>query len=299
MGGNVFSGMTEPISISDIGITLSKFEDEIYNVFPEFKRHKFFKLGSTGKKPFSGDIDLGVNKKVLDTISYPEDEIMEMFNKFKKRARTATDEQLIQRAKLTYISNKLSDAGMHVSDKSAGSGSLFFEFPQYHAMGLRYKKNVQVDLNFGDPDWLKFTYHSAGNEGGNIKGLHRTQLILHMFAYKGYVMSHNYGVKHKNTQEIMATTPAEAIDLLKKLYKMELDERILSSYKQLFIQLKSWLNTEEIHGILDIYLKTLDSTRCDVPSNLHEYWIEHKDRLGLTGKYLPENSKLIYKINQL
>jgi hypothetical protein len=39
-------------------------------------------------------------------------------------------------------------------------------------------------------------------------------------------------------------------------------------------------------------LKILDSTRADIPLNLQKYWIENQDRLGLKGKFLPDNSNL-------
>jgi hypothetical protein len=44
--------------------------------------------------------------------------------------------------------------------------------------------------------------------------------------------------------------------------------------------------------MLDTYFKILDSTRADIPDNLQEEWIGRKDRLVLSGKFLPENSKL-------
>ena len=56
--------------------------------------------------------------------------------------------------------------------------------------------------------------------------------------------------------------------------------------------LKKNLANDDLHGIYDKYLKILDSTRADIPEDLQQYWIENKDRLGLKGKYLPDDSKL-------
>jgi hypothetical protein len=44
--------------------------------------------------------------------------------------------------------------------------------------------------------------------------------------------------------------------------------------------------------LLDIYFKILDSTRADIPDDLQEEWLLRKDRLGLTGKFLPDTSAL-------
>jgi hypothetical protein len=57
--------------------------------------------------------------------------------------------------------------------------------------------------------------------------------------------------------------------------------------------MKKSLPTEEYNNIMDRYLKILDSTRADIPENLQQYWIDNQDRLGLKGKFLPDNSALI------
>ena len=49
----------------------------------------------------------------------------------------------------------------------------------------------------------------------------------------------------------------------------------------------------DFENIIDRYLKILDSTRADIPENLQQYWIDNQDRLGLKGKFLPDNSNLI------
>ena len=178
------------------------------------------------------------------------------------------------------------------NDKSSGAGTMFTQINQIdHETGKENGKTVQLDCNFGDVEWLKFAYYSDSYEG-NVKGLHRTQLMLHMFAYKDYIFAHGNGVKNKTTQEQVANKPAEAIELLNKLYNFKLDEKTLQNYHKLQEFLKKHLSEKDLHGIYDIYLKTLDSTRCDIPEDLQQYWVENQDRLGLTGKFLPEDSKL-------
>jgi glycosyltransferase involved in cell wall biosynthesis len=57
------------------------------------------------------------------------------------------------------------------------------------------------------------------------------------------------------------------------------------------------ISQEKYNQVLDIYLKILDSTRADIPTDLQDYWIKNQDRLGLKGKFLPDNSSLTkYKV---
>lgn len=44
--------------------------------------------------------------------------------------------------------------------------------------------------------------------------------------------------------------------------------------------------------MIDIYLKILDSTRADIPDDLQVEWKKRRAKLGLTGKFLPDNSAL-------
>lgn len=299
MGGHVFEIKSSSIKKEHIETTLDEFLNELERIFPNYTdcRINSIVLGSAGKKDISGDIDLGFDEKYLENLSIwniNKEHVDELFAKFKKRARTATDHQLMKRAVITAIAEKINDTSNLIKTdlKQSGSGVLYCQFPQYDE---QYRENgllVQIDINFGKLEWLKFAYYSDAYEG-NIKGLHRTQLMLHMFANKGYVFSHNYGVKNKETQEIVVTTPQEAIDFLNKLYNIKLDEDILRNYNRLQKYLRTQLSKSELNNIYDIYLKTLDSTRCDIPEDMQEYWIENQEKLGLTGKFLPETSNLI------
>jgi hypothetical protein len=42
----------------------------------------------------------------------------------------------------------------------------------------------------------------------------------------------------------------------------------------------------------DVYFKILDSTRADIPDDMQKSWLDKKDQLGLTGKFLPDESAL-------
>lgn len=298
MGGNVF-GTTASIKKENIKPTLLEFFRQFKAVFP--KAEPFFRemktLGSVGKKDVSGDIDLALSEKSFDNVEdwgLDREHIMQLFQAFKKRSRTATDDLLMKRSVIVAIAEIIqnSDTDITVDMKGSGAGTLFLMFPQYDSTGKQLEDNVQIDINVGDVDWLEFAYYS-NTYSGNVKGLHRTQLMLAMFSNKGYTFSHNYGVKSKESQEIVANNPQQAIELLNKEYGLNLDRETLGDYFKLKETLEAGISPEELNKIYDIYLKILDSTRADIPEDLQSYWIENQDRLGLKGKFLPDNSNLI------
>lgn len=297
MGGNIFNS-TASIKKEHIKPTLLEFLKQFKQIFP--KAEPYFRemktLGSVGKKDFSGDIDLALSGKSFDNIEdwgLDKEYVNKLFEGFKKRSRTSTDDQLMKRAVIVAIAQKIENSNLDilVDTKGSGSGALFLAFPQYDEQGEETGDNVQIDINVGDVDWLEFAYYSTSYKG-NVKGLHRTQLMLAMFSNIGYTFSHNYGVKDKETQEIVATNPQQAIDLLNREYNLNLDRGSISDYFQLIEELETGLQPEELRKILDIYIKILDSTRADIPEDLQSYWIKHQERLGLKGKFLPDDSNL-------
>ena len=297
MGGNVF-GTTSGIKKEYIQSTLNRFINELCRIFPLRKEYLegYKVLGSAGKKEVSGDIDLALsNDLVKDSKSWgiSQTRVLEYYDKFAKRARTATHEQLMKRAFIVSIADIIKSESklIEVDTKGSSNGSLFCTFPQLNEKGERVGINVQIDINFGDLDWLEFAYYSDVYEG-NVKGLHRTQLMLSLFNYKGYIFSHNYGVKNKETQEIVTSNPEQAIKLLSNEYGVKFTKDILSNFFTLMSFIQNNLK-EDSNSIFDIYLKILDSTRCDIPDPLQSYWLDNRERLGLTGKFLPETSKLI------
>lgn len=301
-GGNVFE-QTEPIKKEHIQPTLANFFGEFKSIFPKAGVHfeKVRTLGSVGKKDYSGDIDLALSEESFDSIEewgLDETRVKELFEQFKKRAKTSTDKQLTKRAVIVAIAEKIQSVSKSilVDVKGSSAGSLFCRFPQYDETGKPVGTSVQIDINVGDVDWLTFAYHSATYKG-NVKGLHRTQLLVALFAHKGFTFSHNYGVKSKETQEIAAASPKDAIDLLNKLYGIRLNAETAGDYFTLIKEIKSKLSPEELSGVFDAYLKILDSTRADIPEDLQEYWIANQQRLNLKGKFLPDDSKLTkYKL---
>ena len=305
-GGNVF-GTTSPIKKEYIEPTLKELTRELSNIFKNKAKtfSTFEKLGSAGKKDLSGDIDLSYDVRNLVINSQPDlegwgldsAEFKATYDRIRKRARTATEAQSTVRAMLILIAEKINSSSniLQADPKSAGSNSVFLAFKQYDENGKALPDTVQVDINVGDPEWLRFSYYSNVYKGV-VKGLHRTQLVLALFTAKGKMFKHEQGVLDKETREVEATTPREAINLLNSIYtfKTPVDQEILNDYFKLSSFLKQNVTPEEFDNIMAIYLKILDVTGpyADIPEDLQPYWLENKEKLNLTGKRLPDNSNL-------
>jgi hypothetical protein len=305
-GGNVF-GTTSSIKKEYIQPTLKNFTTELNKIYPKVK-FDFNTLGSVGKKDESGDIDLALNvdhfmdkngTPLLSNWNIDANEFKAQYEKLKKRSRTSPDAQVKLKAMLELISTDIETKSNYIDtdSKAAGNGSIFCTFPQYNEKGeMLDDKSVQIDINVGNLDWLNFSYYSNTYKD-NVKGLHRTQLIAAMFRALGKTFSHGTGVKDKETGELVASNPQEALDVLNKGFNLNLSQDVLNDYFELMDVLKKQLPEEKLNKVLDTYLRVLDSTRADIPLDIQNYWIKNQDRLGLTGKFLPDSSNLVkYKI---
>tara|TARA_R110001592_G_scaffold202890_7_gene452571 strand:+ start:1219 stop:2172 length:954 start_codon:yes stop_codon:yes gene_type:complete len=310
MGGNVFKDKTSSIKREYINPTLNKYFKEMIKVFPNktalFSTKHMVPVGSVGKKAISGDIDLAIDyKSILDKdmsdASIKEwgidhDLVTARYEKIAKRARTATHTQLRMKAFLlelaVYINQQAHN--IYVDEKKVTNGNIFGLFPQYNSAGKKLDKGVQVDWMIGDMDWLTFSYYSSVYKG-NVKGLHRTQLMAAMFNSINLTFNHINGVKDKETGEVFASNPVQAIKVLNNgfKFKQELTKTILEDYFELQTFLNNNLTAYKLNEVINIYFKILDSTRADIPEALHSQWISNQSKLGLTGRFLPDNSKLI------
>jgi len=300
-GGNVF-GTTSSIKKEYIQPTLTKFVAELKRIYPKVD-FKFSTLGSVGKKDESGDIDLGMSvdqfmtkdgTPLLDSWDIDKAEFDALYEKIRKRTRSATETQSKLRAMLELIAIGIEKNSQFIDTdiKAAGGGSIFCMFPQFDKESKELpEKSVQIDINVGNLDWLNFSYYSNTYKD-NVKGLHRTQLMLAMFQALDMMFKHSTGVTSKATGETLATNPQEAINVLNKGYNLSLSQDILNDYFELMNALKKNLPKDKLNQILDTYLKILDSTRADIPFDIQDYWIANQDRLGLKGKFLPDDSKL-------
>lgn len=308
MGGNVFKDKTQNINITNIKPTVNEYFKELKRVFPQkniFNLSKFHYLGSAGKKDVSGDIDFGINTPdIVKDFSDEElkkwelvpEEIKEDFNKMKKRARTATDDEIMMKAVLKGIANKLNQSAPNIftDPKKVGPGSMFGLFPQFTPNKQDY--GVQMDWMVGDIDLLKFSYYSESYKG-NIKGLHRTQLMLAMFQGIDYSFSHTKGLTDKTSGLLITTKPSKMIQILNDKYNLNMSRDDINNYFTLFENVQK-LSHKEYNRVIDTYLSILDKTRTDIPENLQQEYIQKQKQLNLQGKFLPLNSKLKGKICQ-
>jgi hypothetical protein len=307
MGGNIFEN-TQPINKEDIEPTINQFKTKLNEVFPKID-FDFKLLGSTGRKSVSNDIDLALSEDIIfdkkrkvkyDVWEIDYKQYAIIYKKIRKRVRTATIKQSKIKALVEMISSKInnSNSGIITDPINSGSGSLFCCFPQY-SNNEELNKIVQIDINIGNLDWLLFSYYSEIYED-NIKGLHRTQLLVALFANKNRIFRHGSGIFNSETRKYEAKTPEEAIKLLNKLYINNVDRfnrTIVNNFFYLTSCIKFHFLNEECK-IYDIYLKILDSTKTDIPIMLQDYWIQNQERLNLRGKFLPKESKLYEWINR-
>tara|TARA_R110000744_G_scaffold62458_3_gene128871 strand:+ start:4504 stop:5508 length:1005 start_codon:yes stop_codon:yes gene_type:complete len=314
-GGNVFRNTdhdTEDINLENIEPTLKNFVGALSTIFPQRKStfinflNKENWLGSTGKKPKSGDVDLaysmgnfldGGNPK-LASWGINKEEFTTQYAKFAKRARTSTETQLKVKTMLHFIVLTINKAGtdLFASAKAIGGGALHLSYPVYNGQGEKSDKRAQFDIDSGDVEWLVFRYRSdspTNSKTNNVKGLHRGQLLLALFSVKGYTFGAIHGLVDKTTRKVVAPTPNDSIKLMNKEYGLELTADIVNNYEKLSPYLLQNLSTEDYDEVMTVYLKALDFTRADIPWDLQDYWIANQEKLGLKGKFLPADSKLI------
>jgi hypothetical protein len=303
-GGNIFGAATDRIRREHIAPTLQKYFIELKKVFPKapINPNDFHPVGSVGKKDTSGDIDLaidgtklfpnGVTSDSVQAWNINPEEFVMRFDQLQKRAKTSTKEQIAMKAVLQLISEYVNAhaPSIHMDEKKANPGNAFGMFPQYDEQGNNLGIGIQIDWMIGHLPWLLFSYKSIeyGKED-NVKGLHRTQLLLSMLQVKGFSFNHVKGVTDKKTNQVVANTPEEVLKLINSLYGSHLTADELDSYYELIDVAKADSNFDDI---MSVYLRILDKTRADIPYNLQEYWIEHQDHFGLTGKFLPDTSNL-------
>jgi hypothetical protein len=308
-GGNVFAGKTTSIKREHIEPTLNAYFAELKSIFPKkaglFNQQNFIPLGSVGKKAVSGDIDLGVSaselldKEMSDSAiaawGVDPKAVQAEFEALQKRARSSTPEQLRMKAFLKMLTLYINShaPSLYCDEKKVTDGNIFGLFPQIDDQGAHVGSGVQIDWMIGDLNWLKFSYHSAAYpEASNVKGLHRTQLMLSAFQVAGLSFSHIGGVKDKTTGEVIASDPDMALTVLGKRLGFKISQADAEDYYKLHKLLKANMKPEDYNTLLNTYFKILDSTRADIPDDLQDEWRKRKDSLGLTGKFLPDNSAL-------
>jgi hypothetical protein len=273
MGGNIFKNIATSIPKDRIEPTIKAYTKALGEIFP-MKAHSltFFEpVGSAGKKPISGDLDLAIDSThIARSFTSTElqkwgiewDDWNDLYGKIHKRSRTATYEMSKMRALLTLISAKIAENNIEVNDRVT-AGNIFTCFEQHNDNGPT-GEFVQIDWMVGDIDWLQWSYYSHGEI--NLKGLHRTQFLVALFSEIGYTFSHFSGIKKKKTSEWTITSPQDALELLSEHYGM-----VTHSQTQTFAQLHSWLlkaDSEAYFRVISRYREILRIQKENIPNVL-------------------------------
>lgn len=299
MGGNIFDS-TSSILKENIDPTLYNYFKLLSKNFPK-KQHIFndtiFSLvGSAKKKDESGDIDIAIDltniikdqsEQSVNDWNLHLDDVITLAYTYFKRSRTSTYDDCFNRAVLTLISQQLETVNIGTNIKKVTSSNIFTSFQQYNSEGP-INKWVQIDWMIGDKDLLMFSYFSK-NYDQNVKGLHRTQALLAMFNVLGYSFNHTKGLVNKSNDKHYI----KPNDILKQL-SLELNVDITQNMAEDYFVIHNIFKSSKYYDEwLDIYFKILDSTRCDIPVNIQSEWLDKKSLLGLTGKFLPDDSLLL------
>ena len=182
-GGNIFKDeqgtpVTQRINRDSVDPTLLWLE-KITGL-----NHTDMKLGSTGIKDTSGDLDVAIDASKVDK--------QELFDKL--------------------VAWKMKN---HPDDNTrqwvAKSGiSVHFKTP---INGNPNNGYVQTDLMFGNPDAMKFAFKGTG-DGTVYKGAHRAIMIASMAKARGFKWSPGKGLIDRETNELVTGAPDEVAEKL-------------------------------------------------------------------------------------
>jgi hypothetical protein len=319
-GGNVFKGeAVGPIPLEFIQPTLERYYEELARLFPEHSElfQTFEPVGSVGKKARSGDIDLAVDVPRLVPSKKIDDAMLQSWNldprawaetrqKFAKRSKSATDEELDLRAFLQELANYIDQNSQLIKTdlKKITSNSMFSLFPQISDSGEQQDIGIQIDWMLGNLDWLTFAYFSdaPSKDQEMLKGLHRTQLILSLLGVKGYSFQHAKGIYRKGTKEKVVSSPQEALELIEKIYEAPISTEEMRNFNSLYNWIEANLSESDKTEVFRYYLKILDRTRGNkdpvtgeqcghIPVELEDFWRQNKDIIPLSGKFLCKDQR--------
>jgi hypothetical protein len=139
-------------------------------------------LGTTGKAPTSGDLDVAVDQA------------------------NTTKDQLADKLSQWAIQNK-QDPKLWV--KKSGI-SVHFKTP---IRGSAKNGYVQTDLMFGDPGWMRWSLQ-GGEPGSEYKGADRHVMMASIAKPLGYKWSHKAGLLDRETNEVITKDPNKIAELL-------------------------------------------------------------------------------------
>lgn len=292
MGGKAFEGKTQRILQGNIYPTLRWLANNWEDSVPNGDFHNRL-LGSAGKQPDSGDLDLN-----MDIDLYDQDEVAEQLTKL---------------------------LGADNVKARPGNNQIFTAVPIEGDPDNGY---VQVDFMFGIPEWQTFSYYSAPYDPkyrpspyywrqdphkSCLKGLYRTELIKALVAYNsdwvleedgemiarvGPTFFHDRGcvwryrhrpmrqdgtarvkeLKELTKEEFLEIYPSamtartdvmtSPIDVVQMLLGEHHNLTNMATFETTWLCIQSQYSTEQQTLIAKIYLERLNSLKADIPKDI-------------------------------
>ena len=180
-GGNIFKDenkvpVTQRINKADVDPTL-KWLEKIVGL--DLVNHK---LGTTGKKDTSGDLDIAVDETKV------------------------TKDEMVAKLKAWTDKN-----GLVAKEWIRKSGdNVHFKTP---IKGNEKNGFVQTDLMFGDPAWMAWSMRGAAGNSP-FKGMHRHILMASVATAQGLKWSYKAGLIDRATDEVISRDPDQIAELL-------------------------------------------------------------------------------------
>lgn len=183
-GGNIFKGqdnqpVTQRIDKQNVDPTLQWLEQ--ITGLPLIDN----KLGTTGQKATSGDLDVAVDQ-----------------NQVSKNDLTTSLKQ--------WVREKLPDQDPNQWVKKSGD-SVHFKTPINGNVDQGF---VQTDFMFGDPEWMKFSLQGTSADDSPFKGKHRHILMNSVAKAHGLKWSHKHGLISRKTGNVVTDHPKHIARIL-------------------------------------------------------------------------------------
>lgn len=246
----------------------------------DLERSKVSILGSANYKDESGDVDIAVSRnKSRELVQYLIDELQKspkrdlFINNVKKKNPTADDSVILPIAALNFGRSvgspfnlqtrgiKLLTTIEQFNLEDEMPGLIPFVSNVRKADGTFDTKKVQIDLNFGDTEWMKFAYHSEIETSPNpekvLKGLHRNLILASLVESFGGSFDYHKGFKISKRDKSYNTKKEDLINFLSKKIGKKIKESDLSKYFSILNIVKG-LNEKKRKFIYDTLIEKLN-----------------------------------------
>jgi len=183
-GGNIFKDenkkpVTVRINKADVDPTLKWLEKIVKLPLIDNK------LGSTGIRSTSGDLDIAVDQSKIS-----KDELVKKLKKWTDKYGLDSREWIRK-------------SGISVHFKTPIRGDWPTDDPTF----------VQTDLMFGDPDWMKFSLQGSGDDTP-YKGVHRQLLLASIAKANGLKWSSAAGLTSRESGDLISKDPDRIAEVL-------------------------------------------------------------------------------------